>query len=79
MTTRASIYVPFGPDLSVLDNIKLCKNCKYFIKEPNAKCGLFGAISLIDGNIDYKYATSARSMDCKGNYYSEVSSSSTLN
>lgn len=72
VASSASVYVPFGPDKSVIDNIKICKNCKHFIKAPTAKCKLFGVISIIDGNIEYKYAASARSVDCKGEYYSEM-------
>ena len=79
MPFTTSAYMPFGPDLSVLNNVKLCKNCKHFIKAqcpPKIdKCGLFGVINLIDGTIEYKYALHTRNSDCKGEYYSEVSSS----
>lgn len=52
----------------------LCKDCKYFHKEPhismeNAYCTKFGKISLVSGNILYEYASIAREYDCKGKYF----------
>lgn len=66
-------YVMIGPDTNV-KALKLCKDCKHFAHPPGkdlkyGKCKIFGEMSLVDGTVEYKYASSARMHDCRGKYH----------
>jgi hypothetical protein len=56
-----------------LPSNKFCKNCKHFKAGLTGvqfgKCKLYGVQNLIDGQIDYKYASITREYDCKGDFY----------
>jgi len=43
---------------------KLCINCKHFIAD-RKECAIFGETDLVTGEIDYSFASSARSNDKK--------------
>lgn len=77
----SSVNKAFSPtDPFVSSYSKLCKNCKYYILPPPpheknkklGKCGLFGTVNIIDGEIDYKYASDVRPALCDGKYFEEV-------
>jgi len=43
---------------------KLCVNCKHFIAN-NRECAIFGTTDLVNGKIDYKYASYSRTNEDK--------------
>lgn len=47
-----------------LEPKKLCRDCKYFIAH-KSECALFGDTDLVNGSIDYEYASLARIYDKK--------------
>ncbi len=57
---------------------KLCKDCKHFKSDPTGarfgKCSLYGKQNLVDGKIEYSYASIAREYECRGDYYDKKQS-----
>lgn len=59
------------------DDLKICKDCKYYVlplppNEKNkklGKCAMFGTVNLIDGEVEYKYASDVRPALCAGKYF----------
>ena len=45
---------------SLLNNKKLCRDCKYFISTTNRECGKFGDVNLVTGKEYYDSARSVR-------------------
>lgn len=68
-------FSPIDPIIGA--SVKLCKDCKYYVHplpphENNkklGKCALFGSINLIDGDIEYKFASDVRPALCNGKYH----------
>lgn len=69
------IVTPHNPPCT-----KLCINCKHFKQDLTGlqfgKCTLYGTQNLVDGTIQYTYASIARKYECKGTYYEFKPSSS---
>lgn len=76
MITYVQVAVsPFSP-CSPISEQKFCKNCKHFSVPPNkdqkfGRCKLFGEVNLVDGEVTYMYAGSARLEKCKGKFFTE--------
>lgn len=56
--------------------LQICKDCKHFQWSRNAgvkygTCKLFGTQDLVDGTIQYDYASIAREYKCKGEYFQQ--------
>lgn len=74
ITTICSAQHRIGPTSSPL---KPCKDCKHFLPPSTStssnlkygRCHLFGQQDLVDGSIEYDYASIARQHHCKGNYF----------
>lgn len=52
--------------------MKICRDCKHFQHSRGVKfgiCKLFGVQDLVDGSINYDYASIAREYKCKGEYF----------
>lgn len=57
-----------------------CINCKHFkpaFLTPNrfGTCKKFGTFNLVDGSIEYPYASIAREYNCKGEHFDDIYSS----
>lgn len=73
-----NVYKSFSPNEPIVSTyLKLCKDCKYYVlplppHEKNkklGKCALFGTVNLIDGEVEYKYASDIRPALCNGKFF----------
>lgn len=71
------IFRPLAQSTRIDNNtrsIVLCKNCSHYMPsflsgQKYGRCRKFGTLDLVDGTINYDYASIARKYSCKGEYY----------
>lgn len=65
-STLAFKTIPINPRMVRAEDVKLCKNCKYFqpieyyANKEDGYCKLFGKMNVVNGDIAYKFASEAR-------------------